>query len=219
MSKTEWPTASKLEELKSEGKVPFSTLASGLVVFCAVLAGLGFSGQAWNGLIDSWRAALNPAAAADSFNLLAQTIFLGLKIIFLPVLCACALAVCSGFFQTKFVWRSEALHFNLSRLARFDAISPVQWTMRAGFALLLVISGVAGALVLFRFSTYQLLQPLNLTRVALSNWFKAAFQDNLPLACALLTGLAVLVWFLRRMRFMYAHRMTRAEVEREAREE
>lgn len=217
VSKTEWPTAARLEQLRAQGKVAFSPTASGLLALAGVLAGFAFSSDNWQKIIEQWKGALaGPDLDLTKLSGLASP---SMNLVLMPVLCAALAVLLGGLVQTKFSLHAQALQLDLAKLSVFSRFSLGSLLQRVVWGIVFTLIGLLSSYVLFRQNTLQILSLLNLSPELISNWFQRLFRDNLPLACAFLVSSALGVWFLARMRFMFNNRMTRAELEQEAREE
>ena len=219
MDKSEWPSETKLARLRSEGLVPFSRFSSacfvGLLVVASIFLVRSKSSEfisAYLGLISSDLNSLSSSGAEVA--LLSDLVFGGLVAFALALL---VLPMVLGLFQTKFFFRPANLSFDLRRMlpriGTFGAgVGRVGLKLTLPFLLLIV--PIALALI----AIPRLFLLLNRDLNTFLSWLGENGSSFAPFLSGFLAVAAALGWIVSRYKFMLKHRMTRAEVEAEARE-
>ncbi len=218
---TEWPTARKLEHLRSQGIVPHSRSAAFLMVAAAAALTLwGLTGElsAWWG---EYRGLISTSAESGAQSLGASRVetalapFLGFFL--LPAIAGALGVLVLGMFQSRFLVRLGACGFDLSRV-----MSGKQLRGFSGRSLGMLLRGYAviAVVALLGFMFWPLSTSLTavdrsgISRIPELVLRVAAFGFGV-----IGTAIAVIALVWSHIEFRRTHRMTRAELLSEAQDD
>lgn len=212
MERTEWPTSEKLEKLRESGIVPFSPFASACLGAVVLVISWYFMGGTLRKLLTAWSGLADPLKPSGE-------VLPGIVMVFL-VPAAAVLAVCTlaALLQTRFLFRPGQLAPDFGRLNPFGK-SPGQSVSRKFLHLWWESLFALGAGLA---AVYLLASPviglLNHKREYVLKFFARQADALLPVFVLVFLVFTVLGVLAAHFSFRYAHRMTREEREREARE-
>lgn len=221
MYREEWPSERKLERLREEGKVPYSRFAvAGAVLLAVGLWSLAAAEGEWRSLLNAVTK-LSAVAAGDQAALragAAAALRAAVLLLLAPAAAAFVAAVVAGLAQTRFLLRPGLAGFNLHRLTPFKPLSLADIALRvlsACFALALfsLLSVVAARLVFPAAAG-----TLNAEPAVVIYWPLRLWRLLAPFVLAVVAVAAFGAALWARLRFMLVHRMSREELEAEARE-
>ena len=206
MAETVPPNEAKLAELREQGIVPYSRLATtcgGALFAAATLPTVSIE------LRSAWKLYLSLISSAiDKSPLFAippELAQLLLKIVFLPAISALVGASLVGVLQTKFLIRLGNIGFDLGKLAK---------TGDPGGVLIRLLASVPTVVCLFLVSlAIALLLLRDILSILLNDAkYLAVWSDKLSISlvtllCLTLGILGILSWLFSRYAFMMKHRM------------
>ena len=220
--RTEWPTRSWLDDLREQGVVSVSRVslrcvaaAFGIVAIFAVM-------ERMRRVASSFESQTQRVIAADSSTIMFQAIgevVGGLWPVFVaPVAAVIFSTLLAGLFQTRFLLRMASLSFDPSRLALSRA-SLIRGMFHRFFTAAAMFSVILAVGILFVwYYSGQVLGLLNMSPRETGGFALSLFRRSLWFLLPLMGVGAVTAWFVNRLMFMSAHRMTRGEIEAEARD-
>jgi len=212
--RTEFPTESRLAELRSRGEVPWSRLSTLAVRSVVLLLILGGGGSSLGALIAELSAA---GAADDPAAVVRLALREGGMLVLIPTAALLVTSLVWLLFQTRFLFLPARLSPSLSRLAPFrSAALRVSLHRRISAALLLVLA-LGAALAAAWLAIPPAATLLNTDRVAFAGAAGSVLGTALPVLLGVGMFLALFGFFLARFLFRWRHRMSRAEVLREER--
>lgn len=227
------PSERRLRELRKLGSVPQSReVLSAAVVLGSCAGGALFLLLVKGALVSFSQTAFASSAeglpASELFSLVQTAAALTFRAVLIVVGAVLLLVVGIGLLQTRFLFSVSAIQFSLSSMFRWgnNLLAPLSNLARSLFRVLLpgVAIIVAGAIcvrsiVLALFSDEYVAQRLSFAQTTSIAW--GEFQ-LVGLVLAAIVGIhlvvAVTAYFLAQLAFMREHRMSRAELEAEARE-
>jgi|GEM_PF-5121537 len=222
MERTEWPSRMYLAELREQGIVAYSRFCT--CCFSALAVYLALNGQfaEWRNLLELYAKSLESGAAAKT-SLAWEDVKVLIGKSFWTLLAPVAAMVVStlivGLLQTRFFFRPGQVALNLARLNPVRpaiisrALCEIGQVLSLGWLILVV------AVLLTWYYAPLVLSCLNGDVSALVSLPRRVFEAGLLVLIPALTGLACLAWSANQLLFRHRHRMTRAEVMAEAREQ
>ena len=215
MSKTEWPTESRLKDLRLQGLVGVSPLAISCIIFmgivCVVILLLDSNDFFKNYL--SGR--LLQVTQLSELSQFIDTIW---SWIVLPPLVCILVKFTAGLLQTKFLFTTQRFGFNLEHCWQWGNLRPQKiFKSLISAGIFLCITCVATLLLWFFIANNTLglfvIEPHSLT-MALGK----ALRHLLPIlvVITLVIAMSGLAW--SKLAFRFSHRMSRKEIEQEDRE-
>ena len=214
MLESEWPSEEKLQRLREEGVVPYNSLSVRLAILFSFGAFLFSIVKHWTEFLTAYQKFVGfEVLSKESFKNFEEVL---LYLFILPALSTFCVVILCGLAQTKFL-------FNLGLFApKITRLNPFKFPNISGFfikflsiLLLWPLFLLAGATCLYLYR----LQILVLFSRDLSDillWPYASYKSAAPF---LLTGLALAAFFIylvARYLFMFKHRMSAAELEKDA---
>jgi flagellar biosynthetic protein FlhB len=223
-SKTEEPTARKLEQAREKGDVPKTPDLPQLAAFAAVAGVLAFAGGMLSRqlLVDLTPFIQNPdgmdlsAAGATALGWELGGAMLPLLLIVAGA--AMVAGILGHLLQTGLMWSPSLLEFKASK------VSPIQGFQRLfgvdaliQFLKSLLKLGAVGVIAFFVLRPHwnQLQQLPSVDVVALMPMTFDILKDLVLMVCCFLAAIAALDWLIQRQRFMVRQRMSREEVKEE----
>jgi flagellar biosynthesis protein FlhB len=204
--KTEFPSAARLQELREQGLVPYSSLATSCWAMAALLIFLRASDSTLTELPTRTRALVDAELSMADFLLPYAELALAAALLLLIVQYAL------GLLQVKFLFRFEELMPKLSRVPLFSGKSAVSLFWRALLAPLALLAFAFVAVVLVAVSAGWIVGLLVVQRDQLLAYVGQGWGQLVPAAAAILAIFGVLAWMLERIGFLYQHRMSRQEL-------
>jgi len=217
MDRTEAPTSSRLEELREQGIVPYSSFAvrcaSALIVIISVLTLKGH----FKALLSSFQ---SMAATKDLNMLIGEGVQNGfyhelIVILIVPAMASIIGALLAGLFQTHFVIRFSQLSPDMTRLNPFAVRGILGIFKECGSKFLLVFLSMIFSMFLFRVVVTDILMLINKDLDDLIDSVWKLFEAVIPIFIPVIAFSGFLSWLLARNSFSQAHRMTREEVLKE----
>lgn len=211
MEHLEWPTKTRLEDLRAEGLVSYSPLASHAVGTLAVIATLMGLRERFGALIALSRQGLQVTGARH---------FIGECVVLLavPSIVYAVVVLLTGLLQTRFLLRVASVSLYLGHLNPVKRASPLGLLGRPFTAFLATAAIIFLGGVSFWFLSPHILSGLNQDLQQYLVLPGKVVQSAMPGAVVLLLVLALFGWGWSWFIFMWKYRMPRKDVEREARE-
>jgi len=216
MYREEWPSERKLERLREEGKLPYSSFAVAALVLLAI--GIWLAAAASS----EWRLLLARAAELSAHwgdkraaKALCEA---ALLLLLAPAGAASIAVIAGGLAQTRFLLRPALAGIKPERVSPMKPLSLARTALRALNALaLLVLFSIASL------AAARLLAPgaagMLIGDPAETIWWPYRLLRMLaPFVLTAVGAAAFAAALLARLRFMLQHRMSREELEAETRE-
>ena len=219
MEKTEFPTRSRQEELKEQGIAPCSRFAAACLSAAGVLIWLGLDHKRCGAFVSSARRVMEePSAAWDAAPTLefAQAAW---ALFVIPAAIVACISMMAALFQTRFLFRLANCAFSPNRV--FCLRPLIKGALLKGVLISFFWAGLgallAGALV--RRIAPVLLSALNFDQSLFVGLAQRTIEAGLPVIAPLLIFMGLVAWSLVRLRFLFAYRMSKQEIEAEEREQ
>jgi len=212
--KTEWPSDTRLLELREQGIVPYSIFAtSSFVALCTLILLYALRSDLTD-LVSAVSALWQENWSESEILLtgLASNTAPFLRLFILPPVVAVSAAFVATFLQTKFLISPANLGIDASRLALFADRNRHNGLF---FALLFILSSIIGLLTGFSLLYLKLphvLELLNNDQAYFIDWAPSFFPWLLPFLLVVLFFTGMLYLFMERTAFFYRHRMSRKEL-------
>jgi len=212
--KTEWPSDTRLLELREQGLVPYSLFATSSFVALCLLILLYALRSDFTDLVSAVSVLWQESWSEPGFLLTdsAPSTAPFLRLFILPPVVALSAAFVATFLQTKFLISPANLGIDTSRLAPF---APRASNNGLFFALLFILSSIIGLLAgisLLYLKLPPVLELLNNDHAYFINWASNFFPWLLPFLLVVLFFTGMLYLFMERSAFLYRHRMSRKEL-------
>ena len=212
-----WPTARRMADLRSQGQLPYSRLAT----LCAVTVAAGIAGvviaQSLQEGGELWQrtfAALTADAlpTVDLWPMITQ-------VLVFPVAALAAVVMIVGLLQNRFFFSFGELRFDLVRIApRLHELNPFHIWVRRGIAALVTTAILFVGLLVAFWGIRAMLPVLAADLERGAYWLQQVIQRMGVAAGVCLFAFAALGIAGAQIRFRLRHRMTKAELESELRE-
>jgi flagellar biosynthesis protein FlhB len=217
MERTEWPTRARLDELREQGLAAYSATSVRSLAALAVLLGLILAAPKGQVVILDYKQLLGASKDASLETMLSPLSQIA-PLFFAPLIGAAVAACLAGLVQTRFMFHLASLSFNLSKLDCFGLYSFRAGASRLIKAVLIAVIFLGAALFWLWYLCPLTLNLLNIKAGQLNAFSQGFFRAVLAAALPTLALVAVLSWLVNWIAFMLRHRMTRQEVESEARD-
>lgn len=216
MEKTELPSEQRLLDLRREGQIAYSQVATLCFVTIVTLLAIKAISSTFSEFIDSYRSFSVRNAHGDSGmgGVVAPLRAAAVILVVLPCMAAFG-ALGAGLGQTKMMITGHYVSFNLARLSpagRFRLLS-LPLKMLAYLVLLVicaVLSAACGYLLLS-----SALTLLNYDVTYASEWLGKLYTQVLPVVVLLVGAVMSAAYLMARQYFKLSHRMSRQEIEQE----
>ena len=213
----EWPSESKLQRLREEGRVPCSSFGSSCLLLVILLLCAPESGAIWQRMITVWRGVwLSPAQGAGA--LLKQLAGAGVdlaRILVVPVSLAALVYLLAGLAQTRFLLRPGLVGFGQGRF-NMSGLRGLPGRVLGAF-LVWGLSLLIG-LGILRAALPSLLMLFDPKAGDLSSWLMDFCSKATPALLMVLGPVTLAAVIAARFLFLYRHRMTPAEIKLEERQ-
>lgn len=216
MDRSQGTDAERLDELRSEGIVPYSPFATACAGAVGALMGIG----AAKNEIAAVFSTLRKHSLEGGPDMAKMTQYLDavngpmLRALFIPVGVALACALAVGLLQTRFLFRVSELSLRLDRLSPASNVSLPAYLRRVLIALPVAVLSCLGAAVLVLLLSRDMLSPLANSHDFLPFWARKLWISLVAIMCIVLSVLGTLAWIGRRVLFLRRHRSGFHEVHR-----
>lgn len=219
MERTEWPSEKKLEDLRSAGIVPCSRFACAAAVGIVVMVGVTtLAERSMQLTMEIVRIMALPSEQWLEFaRWRAVGKLLPGMFLLLPLLASGA-ALLVGMLQTRFLFSTSQICFDLGRCLP-NRLWPTMLIKRGLVVILAGMLGVGAGAVLISMALRSTMSLLNQGRAYWLLWPGEISAIIVPIVVTMLVVSGVVAALLVRLQFLLKHRMTRAEMEQDAREE
>lgn len=221
MDKTEWPTEGRLADLRDKGIFSYSDLTTASAALAALLLSIYMLRESFLKLWLGFRSVIQNSRDSIDFKALSELGWPLLELTIIPLLSALVVSLLVGLFQTKFFVRPARVAFDLSRLKPFgERVQDKHHSPFLGFVRELGINMTAlciGALIFLALAR-DFAAFLNPNVKFIISTLGSVLEQLLAIACGVLIVSALVMWTINRLIFLLAHRMTKQEIESEARE-
>ncbi|NLF25380.1 MAG: hypothetical protein GX589_06945 [Deltaproteobacteria bacterium] len=209
----EWPSEKKLQRLRGEGRVPCSYFGSSCLLLALFILLIPDFSVLWGSLLEVWLKAWHSPAASGWALLQEDEAISDLAWIFAaPALLVLGVLFAVGLAQTKFLFEPKLVSFDLSRLLAVREDKHGVGLMAALTVCFLALSTGIGVLGL---ALPALLVLFGLKSLKVSSWVES-FVSELTPALLMALGVSALVGIVAvRLLFLFKHRMSREELEKE----
>ncbi len=218
MERTEPPSSSRLQELREQGIVPYSSFASRTAGSLAVLISLMILAPQFAAL---FKTLLEVIQAGDPHPLLstkdqkpAQLMHAALVILAVPASAALLGAFAAGLFQTRFLFRMARVSPVLDRINPFR-VSIKGFFVRIAFLGTSAFLSFLFSVVLVRLVIREVFGLVHRDAGLIPSWLAPFFEGLLPIFVVVLSFSGFAALLISRRRFAEAHKMTRAEIAQE----
>ena len=222
MSKTEFPTEQRIGELRAQGYAPLSILSSRLfgLSFATLVVHLILTAQG-KGIHHYFLNLKTESPLVIDKEYLNQFSASLLELIILPILVYLLVSVLWSLIQTKFMVTPSKVAFNLGRLWRSNkesgrAPAVNRFFSKLCWCILSLGLSLGGSLLVAYVFLGELGSLLNLEQIHIATSFKKLETSIMQVIFASGFFLAIALWLTGRHAFLMKHRMSRVEIEQEA---
>lgn len=206
---TEFPTSDRIQELREQGIVSYSSRSGACLLIAALsvalLAGPSVSGQFLLLL------KLDPMTVGweSSLQTLRHVVLIWLVV---PLVMSMAVLVVWGLFQTRFLINPGLMSLDFSRLLTGKFLAPERIFRRAGITLAGLLTAAGLSFILLKTAGIQIFRTLHTAGGPSIAPVLGELREFLPVVILIGCFSALVLLLAEKLRFSLAHRMSRKEV-------